>query len=117
MQIKHTFLFTFMLGLMWTMYAFAYQQGPDPGENGLFGQNCTTCHNSFPVNSGSGSVTISGLPTSWTPGQTYLLTVTIPKLSTSHAYGFQLSAVVDSNNQQAGTLAPGNGAVQVICGN
>ncbi len=117
MQVKHTFLFTMMLGLAWTGYLFAYAQGPDPGMNGLFGQSCTVCHSSFAVNSGNGSVTLSGLPASWTPGQTYGLTVTVGRATGSHVYGFQLSAVIDSTSQQAGTLAKVNGAVQVICGN
>src|ERR1051326_8198418 len=116
MQIKHTFLLTFILGLIWTMYAFAYSTGPDPGENGLFSQDCTTCHSSFPVNSGGLGVTLSGSPASWTPGQTYTLTVTVPKPSGSRIYGFQLSAVADSTNQQAGSLARGSN-VQVVCGN
>src|SRR2546430_2535168 len=109
MQIKHTFLFTLILGLAWTMYVFAYASGPDPGENGLFGQDCSTCHGPSKVNSGTGALSLSGL-TSWTPGQTYALTVTVPNPSGSHAYGFQLSA-------QAGKLLPLTGSVQVICGN
>src|SRR5260370_31407279 len=117
MQIKHTFLFTLILGLSWTMYVFAYATGPDPGMNGLFGQDCTTCHSSFRVNSGSGAISITGLPASWTAGQIYPLTVTVPKPSGSRIYGFQLSAVVDSTpNQQAGSLARGTN-VQVVCGN
>ena len=118
MQIKHTFLLTLILGLGWTMYVFAYASGPDPGYDGVFGQNqnCTSCHSSFPLNSGNGGVTLSGLPASWTPGQTYTLTVTVGKATGSHVYGFQLSAVIDSTNQQAGTLAKVNGSVQVICG-
>jgi hypothetical protein len=116
MKIKHTFLFTFILGLIWTMYAFAYSTGPDPGENGLFGQDCTTCHSSFPVNSGSLAVTLTGVPATWTAGQTYALTVTVPKPTGSRDYGFQLSAVSDSTSQQAGSLARGSN-VQVICGN
>ena len=116
MRIKHTFLFTFVIGLIWTMYAFAYSTGPDPGENGLFGQNCTTCHSSFPVNSGGLAVTLGGLPATWTPGQTYTLTVTVPKPTGSRIYGFQLSAVADTTSEQAGSLARGSN-VQVVCGN
>src|SRR5438552_16361421 len=84
MQIKHTFLFTLILGLAWTGYLFAYAFGPDPAMNGINGnaQTCAVagCHTSFPLNSSSGSVSVSGLPASgWVAGQTYPLTVTITR--------------------------------------
>src|SRR5207237_8166279 len=115
MQIKHTFLFTLILGLAWTMYVFAYASGPDPGQNGLFGQDCTSCHVGR-ANPGTLSISVSGLPASWTAAQIYPLTVTVPKPTGSRVYGFQLSVVSDSTNQQAGSLARGTN-VQVICGN
>src|SRR4051812_40134543 len=118
MQARYTCLWMFLIGSFWTSSAFGYILGPDPGVNGVFGANlnCTTgCHNSFPVNSGTGSVTITGLPGSWTPSQTYPLTITVQRTG-SVRFGFQLSAVVDSTNKQAGTLTRVNQAVQVICG-
>ena len=121
MQIKHTFLFLFVAGLVWTGCLFAYITGPDPAMNGIFGtgQTCNTagCHTGNPVNAAGGSVTIDGLPTStgWTPGQTYPLSITVQRTG-SRVFGFQLSAVGDASNQQAGTLAPGSARVQVICG-
>src|SRR5437867_9952508 len=121
MQIKHTFLLTLFLGLAWAGYLFGYVLGPDPGTNGIFGnaQACSIsgCHTGNPVNALGGSVTISGLPTDtgWTPGQTYPLAVTIQRTG-QRLFGFQLSAVVDVSNQQAGLLTPGNARVQLKCG-
>src|SRR5215510_12076550 len=119
MQIKHTFLFTLILGIAWTGYLFGYILGPDPAMNGIFGaqQTCNqaACHSGNPLNAAGGSLTLSGLPTAWTPGQTYPLTVTIQRTGVQR-YGFQLSAVADATNQQAGTLAAGNARVQIICG-
>jgi hypothetical protein len=123
MQIKHTFLFTFVLGLAWTGYLFAYALGPDPAMNGVFGsgQTCAMagCHTGNPINStvGNGSASIDGLPTAtgWTPGQTYPLSITIQRTG-ARVFGFQLSAVVDTTNQQAGALTAGHARVQVICG-
>jgi len=120
MQIKHTFLFTLLLGLAWTGYLFAYILGPDPGMNGVFGaaQSCAIagCHTGNPENDGVGSVNITGLPSDgWTPGQTYALTVTIQRTG-AHLFGFELSAVADATNQQAGTLTAGSARVRVICG-
>ena len=122
MQIKHTFLFTLILGLVWTGYLFGYILGPDPAMNGIFGagQTCAVsgCHTGNPVNStsGGGSLTISGLPGGgWTPGQVYPLSIAIARTG-AQLFGFQLSAVGDTTNQQAGTLAAGNGRVKIICG-
>src|SRR5437867_4485115 len=121
MQIKHTFLFTLILGLAWTGYLFAYVLGPDPGTNGIFSnaQTCSIsgCHTGNPVNAPGGSVAISGLPTDagWTPGQTYPLAITIQRTGL-RLFGFQLSAVVDATNQQAGTLTAGSARVKIICG-
>src|SRR5262249_52397785 len=73
---------------------------------------------SFQLNSGNGGVSLTGQPSAWVPGQTYLLTVTVMPAAGSRVYGFQLSAVIDGANppQQAGILASVNNAVQVICG-
>jgi len=118
MEIKHTFLFTLILGLAWTGYIFALAMGPDPAMNGINGasQTCNTagCHTSFRLNDPSGSVSVSGLPSAWDAGQTYPLTVTIQR-SNQRAFGFQLSAVVDATNRQAGSFGIA-GNVQVICG-
>ena len=38
--------------------------------------NCTTCHSSFGVNTGSGSVAVSGIPHDYIPGRDYQVTVT-----------------------------------------
>jgi hypothetical protein len=120
MQIKHTFLFTLILGLFWIGYAFAYSTGPDTAVNGVLpGINCTTgCHNSFAVNSGNGGVSVTGLPAAWVPGQMYPLMVTVTPATGSRSFGFQLSAVVDGASplRQAGTLAKVTNAVQVVCG-
>src|SRR5262249_51456277 len=119
MQIKHTFLFTLVLGLIWTGLLFAYINGPDPAVNGIFGstQTCAQsgCHTGNPLNAAGGSLTLSGLPATWVPGQTYALSVTIAR-SGARLFGFQLSAVADGTNQQAGTLTAGHNRVQIICG-
>src|SRR5947209_1727132 len=55
-----------------------------PGES-----NCTECHNSFPVNSGPGSVYVSDLPERYVPGQQITVTVTT-RQAQQIVYGFQL---------------------------
>jgi len=58
-------------------------------------------------------LTLSGLPMAWTPGQPYTLTVMVAKPGQSR-FGFQLSAVADATNQQAGTFERISGNVFVI---
>jgi hypothetical protein len=59
MKIKHTFLFTLILGLVWASYLFAFITGPDPASNGIFGDTlaCATagCHVGNPLNAAGGS--------------------------------------------------------------
>lgn len=82
----------------------AHSTGPLPGRTGDFGEpNCTGCHTSFPLNSVGGTLTISGVPAHYTPGQTYPITVTISK-SGQTRWGFELSARIVTGAVQGGTL-------------
>jgi hypothetical protein len=94
--------------LAFPVMSFGHATGPDPGVNGVFGTGTTCaqagCHSTSPLNSGTGSVVIEGLPTSWSPGQTYPLTVTVRRQGAA-VYGFQLSAVRNATSVQAGVLA------------
>ena len=117
MQIKHTFVFTLMLGLLWVGLLFAYQNGPDPGVNGIFGQaacNVLGCHVGNPLNSAGGSLVVNGLPAEYTPGQTYALSVVVQRTG-AVKYGFQISAV-NASNAQAGSFTPTSNRVSVITG-
>jgi len=82
----------------------AYAEGPPGGLTGAPGeQNCTACHNSFAVNSGTGTVTIN-TPSSYQPGQTYQITVQDQTTDQSRRrWGFQLT-VLTANNAKAGQL-------------
>ena len=73
---------------------------------------CTACHNSFPLNSGPGSIYISGLPQRYTPGQEISVTVTT-RQPQQIVYGFQLVAL-DSTGHDAGTVTLPSGSPQRI---
>ena len=68
-----------------------------PGET-----NCTQCHTGTPVNGGSGSVAISGIPANYLPNQQISVTTTVSQES-AVIYGFQLTAL-DSQGKQVGTF-------------
>ena len=92
-------------------------QSDDPngkaGASGAPGEttcNDTDCHNSFAVNSGIGSVTITSPDlTDWAyaPGNTYTISVTVEQ-SSINLFGLCFEAL-KSNGDNAGTLHPGTG--------
>jgi FG-GAP-like repeat/Reeler domain len=83
--------------------ASASASGPSPSHTDAPGEdNCTACHVQFPVNSGTGSVQIAGVPTTYLPGQQVSLTITTSQ-SDGVIYGFQLTAL-DSTGHPAGTF-------------
>ena len=85
--------------------------GPAPSHTGAPGEsNCTECHNSFPVNSGGGSVYVSGLPERYTPNQQITFTVTT-RQAQQVVYGFQL-VILDSTGHDAGSVTLPSGSPQ-----
>jgi len=70
-----------------------------PGEGA-----CTDCHTGHILNPDAlGSVTIDGVPTSYMPGQTYTLTVTVQRTGQIR-WGFELTALKSSDATAAGTI-------------
>ena len=82
--------------------------------------NCTKsgCHQDFAVNSGPGApnLTITGNPTSYTPGNTYTLTANITQ-SNLVRFGFQVVAIADRDSSNVGTFQVTEGSrTQIIPG-
>lgn len=83
--------------------ADASAEGPSASHTDAPGEdNCTSCHTQFPVNSGVGNVSITGIPHDYLPGQQIPITVTLTQ-SDAVIYGFQLTAI-DAQGRQAGTF-------------
>src|SRR5262249_35160444 len=81
----------------------AFSSGPPPARTGAPGEStCVTCHNSFPLNSGPGTLSITGVPANYSPNQQITITVTVTQ-SNRLRYGFELTAL-DDIGRQAGTL-------------
>jgi hypothetical protein len=82
----------------------ASSQGPSPSHTAAPGEvSCTACHGQFPDNSGTGNVTISGIPKNYFPGQQVPVTVTVSQ-SDGVIYGFQLTAI-QPNGAMVGTFS------------
>lgn len=106
---------TGLFGIMVTGYCYlgapvdALSTGPPPSRTGAPAlgtfpaePNCTACHTSFPVNSGPGALTITGLPTNYLPNQEVTVTITISQPERAR-YGFEATAL-DDQGRRAGTL-------------
>lgn len=91
----------------------AFSTGPPNGRTGAPGEsNCTVlCHSSFPLNSGTGSLTVTGIDTDYIPGNNYTMTVTLAD-PVAQRWGFELTSLDPANNF-AGGLASINGLTQV----
>ncbi len=84
----------------------AFSSGPPASYTGAPGEsNCTACHEGEP-NSGTGSLTISNVPTNYVPSKPYQVTVTVSQPQ-AVVFGFQITAI-DDQGRQAGnfTLIP-----------
>ncbi|MGH9766924.1 MAG: choice-of-anchor V domain-containing protein, partial [Blastocatellia bacterium] len=81
----------------------AFRSGPPPSQTGAPSEGtCASCHFSFPLNSGGGTFTITGLPANYSSGQEVDITITLTQ-SNRALYGFQVTALNDAGGQ-AGTL-------------
>lgn len=80
-----------------------------PGED-----NCTSCHTSFAVNSGTGSMTITGLPVNYRVGQTYPISVSVFDTN-GQTFGFQTTSI-DKLGKQAGVFAVSGSLIQTMNG-
>ncbi len=91
----------------------AYRGGPDPSRTGAPAigvrtaeLNCSStigCHTGNSLNDPQGTFQILDLPSSYVPGQTYTLRVSLSRPGNIR-FGFQLT-VLDQNGDNAGTLA------------
>jgi Reeler domain len=88
-----------IFGLLTTLVLFQsgvnYSGQPDQGLTGATGAYCTNCHTSNPINTGGGSVSVTGLPTNgYVPNQTYPISITITHgTANRRKWGFSMAAV------------------------
>jgi hypothetical protein len=83
----------------------ASASGALPARTGGFGEmTCQQCHWENRLNDLSGQLRLDGMPDAYTPGQQYLITVTLARPGVTRA-GFQLSAREDGINMNAGADA------------
>jgi hypothetical protein len=104
-----------VLILFTALAAYASQSGPEAGYTSAPGDigACTTCHDTFEnPDVGPGSVRIEGVPEVYTPGQQYVLTVTVQQ-GGRRRFGFQMTAL-DQANDRAGALSARGSDTQLL---
>ena len=85
--------------------ALAFSSGPPDGRTNAPGEgNCTACHSTFPLNSGSGMLELAGLPESYMPGETYDLTLTLSDPDAMR-WGFELTILEDGGTSTGAIIA------------
>lgn len=95
----------------------AFEAGPLPGFTGGFGEpTCLKCHFDNAPNDRAGSLRLSGLPRSYTPGESYVITILLSRPELRRG-GFQLSARFASGAERgadAGQLRPADERTSLI---
>jgi hypothetical protein len=106
-------LFSIIITLQSTIKKVDSSSNPPNGYSGSTGVYCNSCHGSFSLNSGGGSISVNGLPGyTYTPGQTYNFTLTISHGAADRKkWGFLISAINSGNN--IGTFSSTNTNAQV----
>ena len=95
--------------------AGAFSSGPLDGLTNAPGEgNCTGCHTSFPLNSGTGTLEVLGLPAQYTPGSDYLVEIRLADPAAAR-WGFEFT-IIDAQGDSQGSLAPVDGNTQVSTG-
>jgi len=74
---------------------------------------CASCHNPGTL---TGSVAISGLPTTVTPNTSYPITITLTKSGSGSKGGFEITSLFDGSNASAGSWTVGSGQSQTTTG-
>jgi hypothetical protein len=73
------------------------------GKTGSPGEStCVSCHSDYALNSGSGTMVLSGIPATYTPGDTYHMTLTIAHPG-AQVFGLGLEAL-NTSRANAGTF-------------
>ncbi len=108
MNKKYVYIITLLLSIAMVVNVFATISGIAGRTGSPTETTCTSCHSSYALNAGSGSIAIThNIPTSgYVPGTTYAISVTVAQTGFS-LFGFGFEALTSSNTS-AGTITVTN---------
>jgi hypothetical protein len=102
-----------------TFAASGFKEGPYPNVTGGFGErSCHLCHLDNALNAPGGSVSITGIPPTYAPGETYQVTVSLAREGMRRG-GFEIASRFASGKQkgrQAGSWRITDARMQLIPG-
>lgn len=117
MKTKKILPLALLIGIAAIATADILSDNGKAGKTGSPGETtCTNCHNSYSVNTGGGSISISSsnmMNWKYVPGQTYHMSVTVSR-SANSLFGFGFEALKATGNTPAGTLVVTNNASTTI---
>ncbi len=105
-MLRHKIIYCLFVFAFTSVLADTLSNSAPASTTGAPGEaNCTTsgCHDSYTLNSGSGSASLSMGSNSYTPSQTYHLTAEVDYPQWER-FGFQLVAIRDKDSSNVGTL-------------
>lgn len=94
-----------LLVLFITVTIYANIRGPKNKRTGAPGEQiciASKCHVGHDLNSGPGTLTITGIPDTYTPGDAYPITISLQQRG-QHRWGFELTAI-NADSAEAGTI-------------
>lgn len=99
------------------IFGTLYLDLPPPAHTGGFGEpTCHVCHSDLPLNAPGGTLELLGVPSGYSPGHNYTLTILLSKQEMMRG-GFQLSArFLNGKNagKQAGAFSGLNDKIKLI---
>ena len=98
----------------WVSQADAWSVGPPDERAGdpPLHYECTSCHGSYPRNSGGGFLSVLGLPETYTSDTDYVLTISLTDTGQAR-WGFEMTVISQRDGTKAGDLARLDGMTQV----
>jgi hypothetical protein len=99
---KHLLVMALMTGISAGMF---YGKGAPPAVTHAPAEgSCQAgrCHTQYPLNSGSGTLNLTGIPSGYRAGEKYILTISLVQEGQAR-WGFQITAL-DGNDHPAGEL-------------
>ena len=80
-----------------------------PALNSTTARNCTSCHGDYLLNAIGGGITVTGLPSTYTPGASYPFSIKITHASSDRkVWGFSIKAIDTTTHAVVGTWTTSN---------
>ncbi len=111
--INRALLFLILISI--AVLAFSYARGPKNKRTGAPGESicaASDCHSDYEVNSGPGTFSLQGIPETYTPGNTYPITIQLQQEG-QQRWGFQVTIINDDGTRSGEITKFDEGSMQV----